>query len=78
MRHHSVHITDEALIAAATLSDRYIRDKSLPDKAIDLIDEACSRVKLDIEAPPIEIQNIVRILRNLRAEQISLSVCAMC
>jgi ATP-dependent Clp protease ATP-binding subunit ClpB len=58
--HHGVDITDPAIVAAATLSDRYIADRFLPDKAIDLIDEAASRLKMEIESSPVEIDEIDR------------------
>src|SRR5213076_280921 len=53
--HHGVRITDAALVAAATLSDRYITARFLPDKAIDLIDEAASRLRIEIDSMPVEI-----------------------
>ena len=56
--HHGVRITDAAIVAAATLSDRYIADRFLPDKAIDLIDEAASRLKMEIESVPVEIDEV--------------------
>ena len=58
--HHGVDITDPAIVAAATLSERYIADRFLPDKAIDLIDEAASRLKMEIESSPVEIDEIDR------------------
>ena len=58
--HHDVRITDAALIAAATLSDRYIADRFLPDKAIDLMDEAASRIRMEVESKPEEIENLDR------------------
>jgi ATP-dependent Clp protease ATP-binding subunit ClpB len=58
--HHGVRIKDEALLAAATLSDRYITSRFLPDKAIDLVDEAASRLKMEIESQPIELDKIER------------------
>ncbi len=58
--HHGVRIKDEALLAAATLSDRYITSRFLPDKAIDLVDEAASRLKMEIESQPIELDKIQR------------------
>ncbi|MBL8113467.1 MAG: ATP-dependent chaperone ClpB [Acidobacteria bacterium] len=64
--HHGVKITDAALVAAATLSDRYIADRFLPDKAIDLIDEAASRLRMEIDSMPTEIDEIER--RILQAE----------
>jgi ATP-dependent Clp protease ATP-binding subunit ClpB len=53
--HHGVRITDDALIAAATLSDRYINDRFLPDKAIDLVDESASRLRMEMDSMPAEI-----------------------
>ena len=58
--HHGVRITDPAIVAAATLSERYIADRFLPDKAIDLIDEAASRLKMEIESSPVEIDEVDR------------------
>lgn len=71
--HHGVQITDTALIAATTLSDRYISDRFLPDKAIDLVDEACSRLRLEIDSMPSELDEIQRRLRQLEIEKLSLS-----
>ncbi len=70
--HHDVRIQDSALIAAATLSDRYISDRFLPDKAIDLIDEAASRRKIEIESLPTEIDEVDRRLMQLEIERTSL------
>jgi len=67
--HHGVRITDSALIAAAELSNRYITDRFLPDKAIDLIDEAASRLRLEIDSMPEEIDNIDRQIRQLEIER---------
>ena len=64
--HHGVRITDAALVAAATLSDRYIADRFLPDKAIDLIDEAASRLRMEIDSRPVEVDEIERAVRRLR------------
>ena len=58
--HHGVKIKDSALVAAATLSDRYITDRFLPDKAIDLIDECASRLRIEIDSKPAEIDEIQR------------------
>ena len=58
--HHGVRITDSAIVAAATLSERYIADRFLPDKAIDLIDEAASRLKIEIDSMPTEIDEVER------------------
>jgi ATP-dependent Clp protease ATP-binding subunit ClpB len=66
--HHGVRIRDDALIAAATLSDRYITNRFLPDKAIDLVDEAASRLKMEIESQPTELDVIERKLLQLRME----------
>lgn len=66
--HHGTRITDEALIAAATLSDRYIADRFLPDKAIDLIDEATSGLKIEIESLPTELDNLKREIIKLEVE----------
>jgi len=71
--HHGINITDEACVAAAVLSDRYISDRSLPDKAIDLIDEAASRIKMEIESKPVEIDRLERKISGLQVELISIS-----
>jgi ATP-dependent Clp protease ATP-binding subunit ClpB len=70
--HHGVHITDAALVAAATLSDRYISGRQLPDKAIDLIDEAASRLRMEIESSPEEIDQLRRQVARLKMEEFSL------
>ncbi len=67
--HHGVKILDSAIIAAARLSDRYITDRFLPDKAIDLIDEAASRLRMAIDSVPVEIDNIQRKLAKLEIEK---------
>ena len=67
--HHGVHITDSAIIAAATLSDRYISDRFLPDKAIDLIDEAGSRQRMQVDSKPEELDEIDRRIMQLKIEQ---------
>ena len=67
--HHGVRIKDEALIAAATLSDRYITSRFLPDKAIDLIDEAASRLKIEIESQPTELDQLDRKILQLNIEK---------
>ncbi len=67
--HHKVTITDEALVAAAKLGDRYISDRFLPDKAIDLIDEAASRVRLQATLPPQEIRDIENEIRKVKTEK---------
>ena len=70
--HHNVSITDSALVAAATLSDRYISDRFLPDKAIDLVDEAAAKLKMEITSKPVELEAIDRRLMQLKMEQLSL------
>src|SRR4051794_31981981 len=67
--HHGVRITDAALVAAATLSERYIADRFLPDKAIDLIDEAASRLKIELDSVPTEIDEITRRIQQLEIER---------
>ena len=67
--HHGIHITDAALVAAATLSHRYITDRFLPDKAIDLVDEAASKIKMEIDSLPVEIDQVERKLVQLRMEE---------
>ena len=67
--HHGVDITDPAIVAAATLSHRYIADRFLPDKAIDLIDEAASRLKMELESSPVEIDEIERRIVQLEIER---------
>src|SRR5215211_3583720 len=69
--HHKVTITDAALIAAATLSHRYIADRFLPDKAIDLVDEAASRVSIELSSVPTEIDEVERRVRQLEIEQVA-------
>jgi ATP-dependent Clp protease ATP-binding subunit ClpB len=71
--HHGVRITDGALVAAAMLSDRYITDRFLPDKAIDLIDEAASRLRIEIDSMPTEIDVVDRQVRQLQIEEAALS-----
>jgi len=71
--HHGVRITDNALVAAATLSDRYVGDRHLPDKAIDLIDEAASRLRIEIDSLPQEIDEIERRMVQLRIEEQALT-----
>ncbi|WP_243059621.1 ATP-dependent chaperone ClpB [Nocardioides sp. SR21] len=70
--HHGVRITDAALVAAATLSDRYISGRQLPDKAIDLIDEAASRLRMEIESSPEEIDKLRRLVERLKMEEFAL------
>jgi ATP-dependent Clp protease ATP-binding subunit ClpB len=67
--HHGVRISDPAIVAAATLSERYIADRFLPDKAIDLIDEAASRLKMEIESAPTEIDEVDRRIQQLEIER---------
>ncbi|WP_137723981.1 ATP-dependent chaperone ClpB [Prescottella subtropica] len=71
--HHGVRITDSALVAAATLSDRYITSRFLPDKAIDLVDEAASRLRMEIDSRPEEIDSVERIVRRLEIEEMALA-----
>ncbi|HOS34380.1 MAG TPA: ATP-dependent chaperone ClpB [Treponemataceae bacterium] len=71
--HHGVRIRDDALVAAATLSDRYITSRFLPDKAIDLVDEAASRLKMEIESQPTELDQVERKILQLNIEKVSLS-----
>src|SRR6266550_3967607 len=66
--HHGVRIRDAALVAAATLSDRYIADRQLPDKAIDLVDEAASRLRMEIDSSPLELDEADRRVRQLEIE----------
>jgi ATP-dependent Clp protease ATP-binding subunit ClpB len=68
-QHHGVRITDSALVAAATLSHRYITDRYLPDKAIDLIDEAAARLKMQVDSKPEELDSIDREIVRLKIEQ---------
>jgi ATP-dependent Clp protease ATP-binding subunit ClpB len=72
--HHGVRIADAAIIAAATLSERYIADRFLPDKAIDLIDEAASRLKIEIDSMPTEIDEVERRIQQLEIEREALKV----
>src|SRR5437764_2895992 len=71
--HHRVRITDAALVAAATLSHRYISDRFLPDKAIDLIDESASRLRMEIDSRPVEIDEKQRAVDRLKMEEMALS-----
>jgi ATP-dependent Clp protease ATP-binding subunit ClpB len=68
-QHHGVRIADSAIVAAATLSERYIADRFLPDKAIDLIDEAASRLKIEIDSVPTEIDEVARRIQQLEIER---------
>ncbi|AVT40114.1 ATP-dependent chaperone ClpB [Plantactinospora sp. BB1] len=71
--HHGVRITDAALVAAASLSDRYITDRFLPDKAIDLVDESASRLRMEIDSRPTEVDEIERAVRRLEIEEMALA-----
>jgi ATP-dependent Clp protease ATP-binding subunit ClpB len=71
--HHGVRITDAALVAAATLSDRYVTARFLPDKAIDLVDEAASRLRMEIDSRPVEVDEVERAVRRLEIEEMALS-----
>jgi ATP-dependent Clp protease ATP-binding subunit ClpB len=71
--HHEVAISDAALVAAATLSDRYITGRQLPDKAIDLIDEASSRLRMEIDSSPVEIDQLRRSVDRLKMEEFHLA-----
>ena len=71
-QHHGIKIMDDAIIAAATMSDRYISDRQLPDKAIDLIDEAASRLKMEIESLPQPIDVLERSIRGMETEHAAL------
>ncbi len=71
--HHKVAIADAALVAAATLSDRYITSRFLPDKAIDLIDEAASRLRMEIDSSPVEIDALQRQVDRMKMEELALS-----
>jgi ATP-dependent Clp protease ATP-binding subunit ClpB len=70
--HHKVSIADSALVAAASLSNRYITARQLPDKAIDLIDEAASRLRMEIDSAPVEIDELRRSVERLRIEELAL------
>ncbi|MFP5110914.1 ATP-dependent chaperone ClpB [Bacillaceae bacterium C204] len=71
--HHGVKIHDHALVAAATLSDRYITDRFLPDKAIDLVDEACALIRTEIDSMPTELDEVTRRVMQLEIEEAALS-----
>src|SRR5580693_8241533 len=71
--HHQVEISDAALVAAAALSDRYITARFLPDKAIDLVDEAASRLRMEIDSSPVEIDELRRIVDRMKMEELALS-----
>lgn len=70
--HHKVAIADAALVAAATLSDRYISGRQLPDKAIDLVDEAASRLRMEIDSSPVEIDELQRAVDRMKMEELAL------
>lgn len=70
--HHGVHISDPSIIAAATLSNRYISDRFLPDKAIDLIDEACASIRMEIDSMPVELDTVTRKIMQLEIEKTAL------
>jgi len=70
--HHGVTIEDSALVAAASLSNRYITARQLPDKAIDLIDEAASRLKMEIDSAPVEIDTLQRVVERMKLEEFAL------
>src|ERR1700716_4053615 len=67
--HHGVRIKDSALVAAAVLSNRYITDRFLPDKAIDLVDEAAARLRMEIDSMPVELDELERQIRQLEIER---------
>jgi ATP-dependent Clp protease ATP-binding subunit ClpB len=71
--HHQVQISDAALVAAATLSDRYITGRFLPDKAIDLVDEAASRLRMEIDSRPVEIDELQRTVDRMKMEEMALA-----
>jgi ATP-dependent Clp protease ATP-binding subunit ClpB len=71
--HHQVQISDAALVAAATLSDRYITARFLPDKAIDLVDEAASRLRMEIDSRPVEIDQLQRSVDRMKMEELALA-----
>src|ERR1700760_3249568 len=71
--HHKVQIADSALVAAAALSDRYITGRFLPDKAIDLVDEAASRLRMEIDSSPVEIDELRRLVDRLKMEEMALA-----
>ena len=71
--HHQVQISDAALVAAATLSDRYITARFLPDKAIDLVDESASRLRMEIDSRPVEIDELQRTVDRMKMEEMALA-----
>jgi len=70
--HHGVRITDNAIVSAAVLSNRYLTERFLPDKAIDLIDEACANIKVEIESMPVELDEVTRKIMQLEIERVAL------
>ena len=68
-----IRITDTAVVAAATLSDRYVTARFLPDKAIDLVDEAASRLRMEIDSRPVEVDEVERVVRRLEIEEMALA-----
>lgn len=70
--HHGVRITDNAIVSAAILSNRYLTERFLPDKAIDLIDEACANIKVEIESMPVELDEVTRKIMQLEIERVAL------
>ncbi len=70
--HHGVRIQDAALVSAAVLSDRYVTGRFLPDKAIDLIDEAASKLRIEIDSLPTELDQVIRRIRQLEIEKVAL------
>ena len=70
--HHGVKITDNAIVSAAVLSNRYLTERFLPDKAIDLIDEACANIKVEIESMPVELDEVTRKIMQLEIEKLAL------
>ena len=69
--HHGVNIKDSALVSAATLSNRYITDRYLPDKAIDLVDEACATIRVQMDSVPFELDNLTHRIMRLEIEKAS-------
>jgi len=72
-KYHNVHIRDEAIVSAVTLSSRYIQDRFLPDKAIDLLDEACASIRTEMDSCPAELDQLTRQVRRLEIEEIALA-----
>ena len=71
-RYHNVHIQDAALVSAAVLSDRYVQDRFLPDKAIDLLDEACASIRTEMDSMPAELDEVTRKVTRLQIEETAL------